>query len=196
MTNISESAGNDEATKSDRKRGSFSRWVPLAIFLVLVVFLYVGLFKDPRDIPSVLIGKPAPQILLPDLMDLERQVDSSALDGKVWLLNVWGTWCPECWKEHEFLNYLAKREGVPIFGIDWRDEAQEAQQFLLQKGNPFVMVGFDPSSKAIMDWGVYGAPETFLIDKSGVIRWKHKGAMTPEVWRDQLKPLMTELEAK
>ena len=168
--------------------------VPLGIFLVLVVFLGIGLTLNPRDVPSVLIDKQASEFSLPDLFDPEKQVTSASMKGRVWLVNVWGTWCPECWREHDFLLYLAKQENVPIVGIDWRDDVEEAKQFLNQKGNPYIAVGVDPDSKAIMNLGVYGAPETFLIDKQGVIRWKHKGALTPDVWRNDLKPLMEQLE--
>ncbi|PLY17071.1 MAG: DsbE family thiol:disulfide interchange protein [Sedimenticola sp.] len=167
--------------------------VPLGIFIVLVVFLGIGLTLNPRDVPSVLINKKAPEFSLPDLFDENRVVSSESMKGKVWLLNVWGTWCPECWREHGFLMYL-KGEGVPIVGIDWRDESAEAKKMLAQEGNPFLAVGVDPESKAIMDWGVYGAPETFLIDKEGFIRWKYAGGLNAELWRTELKPLMDQLE--
>ncbi|MEW7975966.1 MAG: DsbE family thiol:disulfide interchange protein [Candidatus Sedimenticola endophacoides] len=170
--------------------------IPLGIFLVVVVFLAIGLTKDPRDVPSVLINEKAPEFVLPDLLDPEKQVRSADMRGRVWLLNVWGTWCPECWREHDFLKYLAKSEGVAIIGIDWRDERGEALAFLRNKGNPFLAVGFDPDSQAIMDWGVYGAPETFLIDKKGFIRWKHTGAITSQLWREELEALMQRLEAE
>jgi len=174
--------------------------IPFGIFAVILAIFVLGLLKmkeDPnfaRNVPSVLIGKPAPGIVLPDLFDMARTVNSADLDGKVWLLNVWGTWCPECWREHAFLVHLARNEGVPIFGIDWRDDADEARAMLYDKGNPFTAGGFDPNSKAVMDWGVYGAPETFVIDKQGVIRWKKAGALTPTLWREELKPLIDELE--
>ena len=168
--------------------------IPLGIFLVMVVFLGIGLTLNPRDVPSVLIDKQVSAFALPDLFDPQKQVKSEDMKGKVWLLNVWGTWCPECWKEHEFLMYLAKQERFPIVGIDWRDDEQEAKRFLLEKGNPFIAVGVDPESVAIMDLGVYGAPETFLIDKQGVIRKKHKGAMTSQIWQGEFKPLIAELE--
>jgi cytochrome c biogenesis protein CcmG/thiol:disulfide interchange protein DsbE len=112
------------------------------------------------------------------------------------LINVWGTWCPECWKEHAFLNRLSKEEGVTLVGIDWRDEREEAKAFLAKKGNPFVAVGFDPESEAIMDWGVYGAPETFVIDKQGMIRKKHTGPLYPQIWESEFKPLLKQLEAE
>ena len=168
--------------------------IPLAIFAVLVVFLGIGLTLNPRDVPSVLIDKKAPSFTLPDLLDPERTVNSSDYAGKVWLLNVWGTWCPECWREHDYLIHLARVQKLTIVGIDWRDDAEDARQFLRQKGNPFVAVGFDPESRAIMDWGVYGAPETFLIDKQGMIRWKHTGPLSSEVWEETLQPLIRELE--
>ncbi|MCB1763489.1 MAG: DsbE family thiol:disulfide interchange protein [Gammaproteobacteria bacterium] len=168
--------------------------IPLGVFLGLVVLLGVGLTLDPRDVPSVLIDKKASEFSLPDLFDSGKRVDSATMKGQVWLVNVWGTWCPECWREHDFLLYLAKQEKVPIIGIDWRDEDAEAINFLREKGNPFLAVGIDPESKAVMDLGVYGAPETFLIDKQGVIRKKHKGAMTPQVWREEFKPLIEKLE--
>lgn len=169
-------------------------FIPLGIFLVLVGLLYAGLGLNPRDVPSVLIDTKAPEFSLPDLFDPEKTVDSKSMQGKVWLLNVWGTWCPECWREHEYLIHLAENEGVPIVGIDWRDDAEDARKFLQRKGNPFIAVGIDPESKAIMNFGVYGAPETFLIDRQGFIRLKHTGAMTPEVWSELFKPKIQGLE--
>lgn len=168
--------------------------VPLGIFVLLAIFLGIGLTLNPRDVPSVLIDKPAPRFTLPDLFDPARTVNAADFDGEVWLLNVWGTWCPECWREHGFLMHLARNEGVKIVGIDWRDERAAALEMLRNEGNPFAAVGFDPESTAIMDWGVYGAPETFLIDRSGNIRWKHTGALTPKLWREVLQPLMAKLK--
>ncbi|MCP3868768.1 MAG: DsbE family thiol:disulfide interchange protein [Gammaproteobacteria bacterium] len=170
--------------------------IPLGIFILLAVFLGIGLTLNPREVPSVLIDKPAPRFTLPDLMDPERKVSSASYSGEVWLLNVWGTWCPECWKEHSFLMHLAHNEGLKIVGIDWRDDRAEAIKMLREQGNPFVAVGFDPDSSAIMDWGVYGAPETFLIDKAGNIRWKHTGALTPILWQEQLQPLVMQLKGQ
>ncbi|MES9883769.1 MAG: DsbE family thiol:disulfide interchange protein [Sedimenticola sp.] len=169
--------------------------IPLGIFMLLVVLLGFGLTLNPRDVPSVLIDKKAPEFSLVDLYDSSKTVDSSMMKGKVWLLNVWGTWCPECWKEHAFLVYL-KSQGIPIIGIDWRDDTEEAKAMLDEKGDPFIAVGIDPESQAVMDWGVYGAPETFVIDKKGMIRKKHTGALTPAVWRDIFQPLLATLEAE
>jgi cytochrome c biogenesis protein CcmG/thiol:disulfide interchange protein DsbE len=171
--------------------------VPLGIFLVIMVFLYLGLGRNPREVPSVLINKPAAAFTLPDLFDPDKTVDSASMQGRVWLLNVWGTWCAECWREHEFLVYLAKQEGVPIVGIDWRDDAEEARKMIAENGNPFIAIGSDPESRVIMNYGVYGAPETFLIDRQGIIRWKRAGAITPELWSSELQPLLTQYrEAK
>jgi cytochrome c biogenesis protein CcmG/thiol:disulfide interchange protein DsbE len=170
--------------------------MPLLIFFVVLALLYVGLGLNPRDVPSVLINKKAPEISLPDLFDPEKRVNSSTMQGKVWLLNVWGTWCPECWREHAYLNHLAQEEGVPIVGIAWRDDRDAAKQMLARKGNPFIMVGFDADSRAVMDFGVYGAPETFLIDKKGFIRWKYTGSLNAEVWSGQLQPLYLELQGE
>ncbi|MCP3670632.1 MAG: DsbE family thiol:disulfide interchange protein [Gammaproteobacteria bacterium] len=174
--------------------------IPFGIFMAIMAIFVLGLYRmgeDPnftRNVPSVLIGKQAPKIDLPDLFDQSKTVSSSSLAGQVWVLNVWATWCPECWREHAFLVHLARNEGVKLFGIDWRDDAAAAKRLLVDKGNPFVAVGFDPESRAIMDWGVYGAPETFVIDKQGVVRWKKAGAMTRELWESELKPLLQKLE--
>ncbi len=165
-------------------------FIPLIAFLVLAGLFYFVLMKmnkgeyNPRDIPTEFIGRPAPSIDLPNLLVENDRVKSSDYAGKVWLLNVWGTWCPECWKEHEYLMYLS-RQGVPILGMDWRDDKDDAIDFLKQKGNPFVEVGFDPNSDAAIDWGVYGAPETFLIDAQGIVREKHAGALHPQVWQEK-----------
>jgi len=174
--------------------------IPFGIFMVIMAIFVLGLYKmkqDPnftRNVPSVLIGKKAPEIVLPDLFDQTKTVKSSDLLGQVWVLNVWATWCRECWREHPYLVHLAKNEGLKLFGIDWRDDAEAAKKMLEENGNPFLAVGFDLDSKAIMNWGVYGAPETFVIDKKGTIRWKHTGAMTPQLWQEQLKPLLQKLE--
>ena len=165
--------------------------IPLALFLALAGMFWYVLGKmnegeyNPRDVPTQFIGRTAPAFSLPELYDPSRTVSPTDMAGRIWLLNVWGTWCPECWKEHDYLMHLAKREGVPIVGINWRDEAGEAKGMLERLGNPFMMVGFDPNSDAVIEWGVYGAPETFLIDEQGIVRVKHTGAMTPTVWREK-----------
>jgi len=107
------------------------------------------------------------------------------MKGKTWLLNVWATWCRECWREHEYLVTLAEQRNITIIGLNWRDERADAKKMLAQLGNPFSQIAFDPNSEAVIDWGVYGAPETFLIDKQGVVRVKHKGALNETVWQDK-----------
>ncbi|QFY90242.1 DsbE family thiol:disulfide interchange protein [Magnetovirga frankeli] len=174
--------------------------LPLILFFALAVLFYFMLGKinqgeyNPRDIPTEFIGRSAPEFSLPDLLKPEQSVRPSDFKGKPWLFNVWGTWCPECWREHEFLVLLHK-QGVPIVGLNWRDEAPEAKKMLARLGNPFVAIGFDPTSDVAIDWGVYGAPETFLIDAEGIIRVKHKGAMTPQIWQEQFQSYFN-LEAK
>ncbi len=164
--------------------------IPLLLFVALSgLFLYVLVQMNkgeynPRDIPTEFIGRAAPEFTLPSLFDPNQQVSSSAFEGNPWLLNVWGTWCPECWREHEYLLTLRQR-GIPIVGIDWRDDREEAKAMLARLGNPFVAVGFDPDSELAIDYGVYGAPETFLIDADGIIRAKHAGAMNETVWREK-----------
>jgi cytochrome c biogenesis protein CcmG/thiol:disulfide interchange protein DsbE len=167
--------------------------VPLALFGVLVVFLAIGLTKDPRHVPSPFIGKPAPAFDLPDLLDRQARVSPEDFRGQVWLLNVWGSWCPECWREHQYLTELA-RQGIPIVGLNWKDEPAAAQDMLRRAGNPYVAIAEDVSGAAGIDWGVYGAPETFVIDQQGVIRYKQVGSVTPELWQEELGPLVRDLQ--
>ncbi len=171
-------------------------FIPLIIFLMLAGLLYRGLGLNPRDIPSVLIDEKAPEFSMVDLFDTEKRVASAEMKGKVWLINFWGTWCPECWREHGFLNHLAKTEGVKIIGVNWRDDLEDARGFLKKKGNPFVAVGIDPESDIAIDWGVYAAPETFVIDKQGIIRKKHKGPLGEGIWQAEFKPLLEKLEVE
>lgn len=171
--------------------------IPLLLFLALAGMFWFVLGQmsegeyNPREVPTQFIGRAAPAFELPDLLDNSRTVSPSNMVGKVWLLNVWGTWCPECWKEHEYLLHLARREGVPIIGINWRDEATDAKAMLARLGNPFSRIAFDPNSDAVIDYGVYGAPETFLIDADGIVREKHAGALTPHVWNSKFKRYFT-----
>jgi cytochrome c biogenesis protein CcmG/thiol:disulfide interchange protein DsbE len=168
-------------------------FLPLLIFLLMAGLFLVVLNRinqgeyNPRDIPTEFIGKAVPAFDLPNLTNPSDRVTPSSYAGKPWLLNVWGTWCAECWREHEYLLTLSK-QGVPIVGINWRDDDKDASVFLADKGNPFIEIGFDPMSDAVIDLGVYGAPETFLVDANGMIREKHKGALTPAVWKSTFAP--------
>ncbi len=151
----------------------------------------IGLRRDPTLVPSPLVGKPAPEFTLPRLDDPARTLSRSDLLGKVSLVNVWGTWCAGCRQEHETLVTLARDSGVPIFGINWKDDDQSARQWLATLGNPYAAVGVDQDGRAAIDWGVYGAPETFLISPDGIVLYKHIAPLTLEVWREEFLPRIT-----
>ena len=174
---------------SENKAAKLRRFMPILIFLVLAALLLYMLTLmnkgeyNPRDIPTEFIGKMAPEFTLPNLLNPEETVSPSNMRGKVWLLNVWATWCRECWREHKYLVALAEQRNIKIIGLNWRDERSAAKSMLDQLGNPFFQVAYDPNSEAVIDWGVYGAPETFLIDSEGIIREKHKGALNEQVWQ-------------
>jgi cytochrome c biogenesis protein CcmG/thiol:disulfide interchange protein DsbE len=168
--------------------------IPLALFGVLVFFLWRGLSLNPREVPSPLVGKPAPAFALPTLGDgttLKRE----DLLGKVWVLNVWASWCAPCREEHPLVIAFAKRSGVPVYGLNYKDKPVAATQWLQQLGNPYAATLVDADGKAGIDWGVYGVPETFVIDKTGVIRYKHIGPLTEEAVRTRLEPLVKELQS-
>ena len=159
--------------------------VPIG-FVILMVLLYAGLSLNPRVIPSEFIGRTAPEINVADLYNESEIVKTSDMKGKVWLFNIWGTWCPECWREHNYLMELGRR-GIPIVGLNWRDDRQEAKAMLVKMGNPFVKIGFDKDSSVAINWGVYGAPETFVINAEGIVVEKHTGGVTPAVWQQKFK---------
>lgn len=162
--------------------------VPFGLFALLGVFLYVGLHRDPSYVPSPLIGKPAPDFTLPSLQDPAYPVSSKDLAGRPWVLNVWGTWCAGCRQEHPVLLQIARSTSVPIIGLDWKDDATEAQRWLAELGNPYAAVAFDSEGRVAIDWGVYGAPETFLIGADGKVLYKHIAPMTLEVWAKEFEP--------
>ncbi len=165
--------------------------VPLAIFAVIGVFFWRGLGLNPNFIPSPLVGKPAPTFSLPTLTDPSAALTQDAFRGKVSLVNVWGTWCVECRHEHGFLVQLA-RAGLPIYGLNLKDDRDSALGWLATLGNPYVSSGFDPQGVAAIDWGVTGAPETFLIGPDGTILHKHISPLTPQVWQRDFLPLVEE----
>ncbi|MET0498122.1 MAG: DsbE family thiol:disulfide interchange protein [Steroidobacteraceae bacterium] len=164
--------------------------IPIGLFAALVTFFYVGIDRDKQTLPSPLIGKPAPQFQLPSVDDPTKLVSNSDFAGKPYLLNVWATWCVECRHEHKTLLEIARRGEVPIVGLDWRDDRAQAQQWLQQLGNPYTATAFDDEGRVAIDWGVYGAPETFLIGADGKVLFKHISAMTPEVWERDFLPLL------
>jgi cytochrome c biogenesis protein CcmG/thiol:disulfide interchange protein DsbE len=164
---------------------------PLAIFAVIAAFFLVGLQMNPNNVPSPLVGKPMPTFALPSVTDPDAVVSSESLAGRFSLVNVWGTWCVECRHEHAFLLELA-RAGIPIYGLNVRDDRAAAIDWLARLGNPYVSSGFDPEGIAAVDWGVTGAPETFLIGADGTILHKHISPLTPRVWQDDFLPLLRE----
>jgi cytochrome c biogenesis protein CcmG/thiol:disulfide interchange protein DsbE len=169
--------------------------VPLAIFIVLVAFLYRGLSLDPKRVPSPLVGKPMPEFSLPRLKDPTATLSNNDLMGKVSILNIWATWCVSCRAEHEVLLLLAKTGKVDIYGLNYKDERDKAQQWLVQLGDPYVANAFDADGRVGIDWGVYGAPETFIMDRRGIIRHKHIGPLTVDSLNNEILPLIAELQA-
>lgn len=176
------------------------RWVfllPLAVFAVVAAYFAVGLTKDPKVIPSVLINKRVPEFALPPIKGRDRGFTSADLQGDVTLVNVFGSWCVACLVEHPFLMKLKRANAVPIHAIDWREENPDAGPAWLKKhGDPYTLIGDDPNSKGAIAFGVAGAPETFVIDRHGVIRYKHIGPITQEAWDRTLWPLIQELRKR
>jgi cytochrome c biogenesis protein CcmG/thiol:disulfide interchange protein DsbE len=169
-------------------------YIPLAIFAVLLVFLAIGLTRDPHEIPSPLIGKPAPNFSAPLLDAPTKQLSAKDMLGQVWLLNTWASWCVACREEHPILVEFAKTKTLPIIGLDYKDKDMDGQQWLARFGNPYNMAIADRDGRIGIDFGVYGVPESFLIDKAGVIRYKQIGPITPEALRDKIIPLIKELQ--
>jgi cytochrome c biogenesis protein CcmG/thiol:disulfide interchange protein DsbE len=167
--------------------------LPLVLFIGLVAFLFVGLRHDPHEIPSPLIGKPAPAFQLKQLQDPTKTFSAQEMRGQVWLLNFWGTWCVACREEHPLLIQYAKTNAVPIYGVDYKDERPTAMQMLEDEGNPYTLTASDPEGRLSIDYGVYGAPETFLIDRDGVIRYKQIGPITEEAWQKEILPRVKQL---
>ena len=168
--------------------------IPLGIFIVLVIFLGIGLKLDPREVPSPLIGKPAPDFRLALLSDPAKQLSPVDLRGKVWLFNVWASWCASCRQEHEVLLDLSRQGGVPIYGMDYKDQPGDAQTVLNRYGNPYVETVVDLDGRTGINYGVYGVPETYLIDRNGIIRHKHTGPLTQEILDKKILPLVKELQ--
>jgi len=176
------------------------RWLPLAVFAALVVLLAAGVWltRQPNReaLPSPLIGKPAPAFSLPVLHEPGRLLSSAELRGAPYVLNVWGSWCPGCRDEHPVLTRFAETRRVRVLGYNWKDEHADALRWLEQFGNPYWMVVVDYEGRTAIDWGIYGAPETFLVDGDGVVRWKHVGPLTDDDIRDALLPKLVEIEAR
>jgi cytochrome c biogenesis protein CcmG, thiol:disulfide interchange protein DsbE len=167
--------------------------IPLGIFITLVIFLAIGLGRDPHEVPSPLINKAAPTFRLPQLKEPSKTFSSDDMRGKVWILNVWASWCVSCREEHPLLIEYAKSGAVPIYGLNWKDKRDDALAWLADLGDPYVLSVSDLDGRVAIDYGVYGAPETYVIDQSGTIRFKQIGAVTEDVWSQKILPLVQEL---
>ena len=179
-----------------RKTTSVLRWsLPLAVFAIIVAFLFVGLFRDPREVPSPLIGKPAPSFSLAELHKPDQRLTSADMRGQVWLLNVWASWCVSCRVEHPLLVEMSKKKLVPIVGLNYKDKRDDGIAWLQKFGNPYTLSAYDLEGRVGIDYGVYGVPETFVIDKAGVIRYKQIGPITPESLEKTILPLIRKLSA-
>jgi cytochrome c biogenesis protein CcmG/thiol:disulfide interchange protein DsbE len=168
--------------------------IPLLLFVILVGFLAVGLNRDPHEVLSPLIGKQAPAFELPQLADPQKTFSSESMKGKPWILNVWASWCVACREEHPVLVELGKLQIAPIIGLDYKDKRDDAMAMLARQGNPYVLSAFDANGRVGIDYGVYGVPETYVIDKAGVIRFKHIGPITMELLSNKIIPLLGELK--
>ncbi len=170
-------------------------FIPLGIFAVLAVLFWRGLSLDPTEMPSSRIGDPMPAFSLPTVRDANAQITQEDLKGEVSLVNVWATWCAACRIEHPFLVDLAE-QGMPIYGINYKDDVEEAKRWLAQLHDPYRLSVVDQDGRLGVDLGVFGAPETYVIDKQGVIRYRHVGVVDQRVWDEKLGPLVERLKAE
>ncbi|MCW5590182.1 MAG: DsbE family thiol:disulfide interchange protein [Legionellales bacterium] len=168
--------------------------VPIILFLALAALFWRGLNLDPHRIPSPLINKPAPTFYLASLDQPGQWYNNSIFQGQVSLLNVWASWCVTCQDEHAILMSIALDHTLPIYGLDYKDTRQDAEHFIDKLGNPFTKILFDEHGTTAINWGVYGTPETFILDKKGIIRFKQIGAITPEIWQHSMLPLIKKLQ--
>jgi len=167
--------------------------LPLGIFVALVLLLGVGLSLNPREVPSPLIGKPAPKFQLPQLHDPAKTFSPDEMRGKVWVFNVWASWCTGCREEHPVLADFAKSGLAPVFGLNYKDQRDDALAWLKRYGDPYQVSLVDTEGRVGIDYGVYGVPETYVIDKQGVIRYKRIGPVSPEILKEKIIPLIAEL---
>jgi len=169
-------------------------YIPLGLFVILVIILSIGLTRDPRTIPSPLINKPAPEFTLPLLYRQAETFSPQQMRGKVWLLNVFASWCSGCRAEHHFLMQMARIPGVNLYGLNYKDVPLDGKKWLEQFGNPYKSVAKDINGRVGIDWGVYGVPETFVIDKQGIIRYKQIGPIDQKAINETLLPLIKKLQ--
>ena len=168
--------------------------IPLILFIGLVVFLAIGLSRDPQEIPSPLINKVAPAFEVAQLADSSKTFSPASMKGQVWVLNVWASWCVACREEHPVLVELAKSQQAPVIGLDYKDKREDALAMLANQGNPYLLSAFDANGRVGIDYGVYGVPETYIIDKAGVIRFKHIGPLTMNILNQKIYPVLSELK--
>jgi cytochrome c biogenesis protein CcmG/thiol:disulfide interchange protein DsbE len=173
-----------------------TRFWPFVVFAVLAGFLFVGLGLNPKEVPSPLIDKPAPKFTLPQLHDASKIFSSEDMKGQVWLLNVWASWCVACRAEHPVLMDLARKNIVPIYGLDHKDTRRDGIAWLRDGGDPYVLSVSDLEGRVGIDFGVYGVPETFVIDKQGIIRYKQIGPITPQNLKEKILPVVAEWQKK
>lgn len=167
---------------------------PLILFAALAAYLGFGLTRDARVLPSALIDKPAPEFALPPLFAGEPGFSTADIKGKVAVVNVFASWCVPCRAEHPLWMRFAKEQKVPLYGIDWKDKREDAIAWIRELGNPYALIGYDSKNEAGIEWGVYGVPETYIIDRTGRIRKKHVGPIFPEILEKEIMPLIRELE--
>lgn len=172
-----------------------SRFIPLMVFLVLLIFLGMGLRLDPREVPSPLLDKPAPDFHLPTLADPKQMLNKQDLLGNVYLLNVWASWCVSCRQEHPLLVEMGRSGILEIYGLNYKDQRADALRWLAQFGNPYRTVAVDEDGRMGIDYGVYGVPESYLIDQKGIIRYKYIGPLTPDKINNHLIPFIKKLTA-
>jgi cytochrome c biogenesis protein CcmG/thiol:disulfide interchange protein DsbE len=168
--------------------------IPLLLFVVLVGFLAVGLNRDPHEVPSPLINKPAPAFEIAQLEQSNKTFSPASMKGQVWILNVWASWCVACREEHPVLVELAKSQVAPVIGLDYKDKREDALAMLARQGTPYLLSAYDANGRVGIDYGVYGVPETYVIDRAGVIRFKHIGPITSQILNQKIYPLVSELK--
>lgn len=168
--------------------------IPLLLFIILVVFLAIGLNRDPHEVPSPLINKPAPPFDIAQLEQPNKNFSPASMKGQVWILNVWASWCVACREEHPVLVELAKSQIAPVIGLDYKDKREQALAMLATQGNPYTLSAFDANGRVGIDYGVYGVPETYIIDKVGIIRFKHIGPINSQLLNQKIYPLVSELK--
>lgn len=166
--------------------------IPIGVFALLVPIFLIGLGRDPSELPSPFLGKPAPELSLPQLQNPAATVSHEDYAGEYALVNVWATWCVGCRQEHDYLMQLSASDAIPIYGLNWRDRRDEALDWLARLGDPYVASGYDADGRAGIDWGVYGAPETFLISPQGTVLHKHLGPLNETIWKRDFEPLLAD----